>query len=71
MNKKLTELLKGLGVSHKTLAELIGVSEASFSQRIHGRINWKVEEVTKISNFLWVNHKIQVKQTIELLRDRE
>lgn len=70
MSSKLSEALKKLGVQQKDLAALIGVSEASFSQRMHGRIHWKVEEVTKISNYLWSHHKLQVKQTIDLMRDR-
>lgn len=70
MNSKFVNLLKELGIQHKTLADYLGISTASFSQRIHGRIDWKVEEVTKLANFLWTQKRIQVKQTIDLLRDR-
>ena len=49
---KLKEAINNSGYKRGYIAEKLGMSEASFSQRLSGDVEWKLKEAQKLSDLL-------------------
>lgn len=54
MQKKLLGLRKEKGVTQQNLADLIGVSKNTYSNKEQGKRDFKISEMFKIANFFQV-----------------
>ena len=52
ITQALHEAIKNSGHSYQSLASLLGISPASFSQRKHGTVSWTLDEVFLLMDIL-------------------
>ena len=66
---KLLLILKDVGLSQRKVADILGISEQSVSQRFHGKVRFKTHEIMKLSSWLWHHHKVQVSKVVQAAKD--
>lgn len=59
IGQKINRVIESQGRSKKWMAEQLGLSPSSFSQRISGNIEFKYSEIESIMTILRVDEKMQ------------